>query len=128
VLPGDFILPSEESSLSQALAIKLESLDLFAATESVHSTPIKETPTPLSDISDAPKIQTYTAMMKYSVDADGEDAKEINLELRHDVHFVTAYPCVSSHHTEMIKSPTSPSFHSPQHSPTGSSRDFTGMS
>jgi hypothetical protein len=66
-------------------------------------------------------------MMSFAVDAEGENTKEINLELRHNVHFVTAFPCVSSHHTELIKSPKSPSFHSSQHSPTGSPRDFSGM-
>jgi len=128
VLPGDFILPSEESTQKQALAIKLESLDLFVAAESVHTTPTKDDPTPLSNFSETPGIQTYSALMQFSVDSDGEDKKEINLELRHDVKFVTAFPCVSSPHAEILKSPTGSSFagQSPQYSPTGSPRDFTG--
>jgi hypothetical protein len=127
VLPGDFILPSEETTQTQALAIKLESLDLFAAIDSVHTTPTKGAQTPLTDVSETSKIQTYSAMMRFSVDAEREITKEINIELRYDVHFVTAFPCVSSQHTSILKSPASASFQNPQHSPTGSPRDFTGI-
>jgi len=97
--------------------------------DSVHTTPTKDkdTPTPLSDFSEATGIQTYSALMRFSIDAEGEAPKEINVELKHDVHFVTAFPCISSQHTEIVKSPTSTSFQSPPHSPTGSARDFTGM-
>ena len=127
VLPGDFVLPSDESS-QQPLSIKLESLDLFAAAASVHDTPTKETPTPLSDMSEPPEIGTYSAMMRFSVDADGEEMKEVNLALSNDVHFVTAFPCVSSSHTGLLKSPTSPSFHIPEQSRSKSSTSFVGRS
>ena len=125
VLPGDFVLPLDESS-QQPLLIKLESLDLFAAAESVHDTPTKETPTPLSDMSEPPEIRTYSAMMRFSVDTDGEEMKEANIALSNDVHFVTAFPCVSSSHTDLLKSPTSPSFHIPEQSRSGSSAPFVG--
>jgi hypothetical protein len=126
VLPGDFILPSEASVQTQALAVKLESLDLFAAVDSVHTTPTKNISTDLTEITETAGIQSYSAVMRFSVDGDGEESKEIHLELRRDVHFVTAFPCVSSHHTEMLKSPKSPSAHSPPHSPSDNPRDFTG--
>lgn len=128
VLSGDFIFPSEDCMhSSQALAIKLESLDLFAAADSIHTnTPTQENPTPLSEVSDAPTIQSYSAMMRFSVDVDGGEKKEISIELKHEVNFVTAFPCVTSNHTELLKSPTSPSFHSPPQSPTESSRDYKG--
>jgi hypothetical protein len=125
VLPGDFVLPSDESS-QQPLSIKLESLNLFAAAESVHDTPTKETATPLSDMSEPPEIRTYSAMMRFSVDADGEEKKEVNLALSNDVHFVTAFPCVSSSHTDLLKSPTSPSFNILEQSRSGSSASFVG--
>ena len=126
VLPGDFILPSDESP-QHPLLIKLESLDLFAATDSVHTTPTKDTQTPLTDISEPPRIRTYSAMMRFSVDADGEEKKEVNLALSNDVYFVTAFPCVSSSHTNLLKSPTSPSFQMPEQSRTGSSGTFVGI-
>jgi hypothetical protein len=127
VLPGDFTLPSEESTQQEAFSIKLESLDFFATVDSEPSTPKKEEPTP-SDTSEAdvPSIKTYSAMMRFSVDADQQEKKEISLELRNDVYFVTAFPCVSSPHMSILKTPTSPSFQSPQQSPTRSTRDFTG--
>lgn len=66
-------------------------------------------------------------MMRFFVDVDSGESKEINFELKHDVYFVTAHPCVSSPHMEILKSPTSPSFHSsPPRSPTASTRNFTG--
>jgi hypothetical protein len=109
VLPGDFILPSDESA-QRPLSVKLESLDLFAAVDSVNDTPLQENPTPLTDNSEPPSIRTYSAMMRFSVDSDGEEKKEINFSLQYDVHFVTSHPCVASQHTDLLMSPTSPSF------------------
>lgn len=121
VLPGDFIIPSDES-IQQPLLIKLESLDLFAATDSVHTTPTKETPTPLTDTSEPSGIRSYSASMRFSVDVDGEEKKEVNLDLSNDVYFVTAHPCVSSSHLNLLKSPTSPSFPVPGSSGTPAGR------
>jgi hypothetical protein len=126
VLLGDFILPSDESS-QQPLWIKLESLDLFAATDSVETTPTMDTPTPLTDTSELSGIRTYSAMMRFSVDGDGEEKKEVNLALSNDVHFVTAFPCVASKHTDLLKSPISPSFQIPETSRAGSPGAFVGM-
>jgi hypothetical protein len=112
VLPGDFIIPSDESN-QPPLLIKLESLDLFASTDLVDATPTKETPTPLSDMSEPPGIRSYSAMMRFSIDADGEEKREVSLALSNDVYFVTAFPCVSSSHMGLLKSPTSPFFDQP---------------
>lgn len=110
VLPGDFVLPSDES-IQEPMSVRLESLDLFALVDSVHDTPTEEQQTtPFTEASDVPTIRTYSAAMRFMVEIAGQEKKEINLSLSHDVHFVTAYPCVSSPHTEILKSPTTPSF------------------
>lgn len=128
ILPGDFISPSEDTGSQHymhALAIKLESLDLFTIGDSVATTPTRETSTP-SEAS-VPGVKSCSAMMRFIVDVDGGVSKELNFELKHDVYFVTAHPCVSSPNTEISKSPTSPSFHSsPPQSQTASTRDFKG--
>lgn len=125
VLPGDFVLPSDES-LQQPFLVTIESLDLFALVDSVHDTPIEEQLTPQTESSDIPAIRTYSAAMRFMVEIPGENKKEINLSLSHDVHFVTAYPCVTSPHTEILKSPTSPSFQALEQTPTASSEPPKG--
>lgn len=127
VLPGDFILPSDFST-QPSLSITFESLDLFSTAESVHSSSFVE-PTPLSDAdSEAANIQTYSAMMKFTILAEGEEKKEINVSLTHDVHFVTAHPCISSHHAEILKAPTSPSFRAQSPSSISSPSSSTSVS
>ena len=79
------------------------------------TTPTKDTPTPLSDLSELPGIRSYAAMMRFSVDADGEEKKEINLALLNDVYFVTVSPCVSSSQMDVLNSPSSPSFQPFEH-------------
>jgi hypothetical protein len=112
ILPGDFILPSDETNQGPFI-VSFESLDLFAAVDSVHttptSTPTKVKATPLTE-NLSPRIQTYSALTRFTVEVDGEEKREVNVSLAHDVHFVTAFPCISSPHTDILKSPTSPSF------------------
>ena len=60
--------------------------------------------------------------MRFSVDIDGEDQKEVNVDLKYNIYFVTAFPCISSQHSEVLKSQSSPP--SPQYSP-GSLKNFT---
>ncbi|TVY83148.1 hypothetical protein LSUE1_G002654 [Lachnellula suecica] len=115
VLPGDFVLPSNES-VQQPLVVNFESLDLFAAADSVR-TSMEETATPSTSFSRLPKLVTYSAMMKFTIKVDGEEGKEVNLALTFDIHFVTAHPCAPSSHTDVLKSPTSPSFHTANESP-----------
>lgn len=90
-------------------SITFESLDLFAV-DSDETTPTEEEPTPQTEITTVPSIKTYSAMMRFLLSLDGDDKKEINVALTHDVHFVTAHPCVKSHSIEVLKSPTSPLF------------------
>lgn len=112
VLPGDFVIPRDEPV--NLPLITLASLDFFAAADSVLTTSTREESTPFSETSEASQIQTYSAMMRFSVTL-GEETKELHFALAHDVHFVTAHPCVSSNHTEAlhsISSPVSPVFDS----------------
>jgi hypothetical protein len=102
---------------------------MFATAESVHSIQEDE-PSPLSDDSDTPKIQTYSAMMRFTTEADGEERKEVNISLTHDVFFVTAHPCIPSAHAEILKTPTSPSFRATESTPSISTSipKFSGKS
>ncbi|QSZ36680.1 hypothetical protein DSL72_006561 [Monilinia vaccinii-corymbosi] len=106
ILPGDFVLVYDAPTPNPP-TITLESLDLFAV-DSDEMTPAEEEPTPQTDTTTAPGIRTYSAMMRFLMDLDGDDKKEINIALTNDVHFVTAHPCVKSHSIEVLKSPTSP--------------------
>jgi hypothetical protein len=119
ILPGDFLLPSD-TSFQPSLSITFESLDLFSTAESVHSTSTDE-PSPLTDVSDEGKIQTYSAMMRFTSVAEGEEKREVNVSLTHDVYFVTAHPCIPSPHAEILKMPTSPT------SVSSNSPKFLGM-
>ncbi|OWP01165.1 hypothetical protein B2J93_5445 [Marssonina coronariae] len=101
VLPGDFTLPVDKASLD-AITVTLESLDLFEAAESGLNTPTAEEPTPISQLSLAPPIKTYSAMIKFTVVASGEEKREVNVALNHDVHFVTAHPCIDSPHPDTL--------------------------
>ena len=124
VLPGDFILPLETSHPAP-LSITFNSLDLFSSAESVHSDSL-DVPSPLDDdMSEMPKIQTYSATMRFTSIAEGEE-KEINVSLTHDVYFVTAHPCIPSPHAEVLKTPTSPSFRAQSPTSISSSPKFLG--
>ena len=122
VLPGDFVLPSEEPAISETLSVNLTSLDLCLADD---STSIIETPTSAADIDNTPAIITYSAMMRFSIDADGEDKREINLELRHNTNLVTAFPCITS--PEALRLTSLENTHYGPNNPIGSPRDFTGL-
>lgn len=47
-------------------------------------------------------------MMQFVVKVAGQETKEINLNLTYDVQFVTAHPCVPSHHTRLIQPEATP--------------------
>lgn len=104
LLPADFSIPIDEST-QPLLDVTFQSLDLFSAVDSVHSTPTAERPpTSASEQSyDVPGIQTYSAVAKFSV---GEEKKEINLGLNYDVHFVTAFPCIPNPQMEVLQEPS----------------------
>jgi hypothetical protein len=102
VLPGDFLFPADDSS-QQPIAVTLTSLDLFASLDSVHSeTPTKELPTPSTNVTEPAEIQTYSALMQFSVVVNGEDVKALDVALSHDVFFATAHPCVPSSHVDTL--------------------------
>jgi hypothetical protein len=120
ILPGDFILPIDDVCDTGNLEVTLESLELFAATDSIHDTPRDENPTPMTEntnITESLSITSYSAMMKFAVRLTGGDTKELAFNISYDVHFVTAHPCVPSHHTRILDSPTGPSFRVPNRPP-----------
>ncbi|ESZ98442.1 hypothetical protein SBOR_1104 [Sclerotinia borealis F-4128] len=110
ILPGDFVAVYDAPTLNPP-SIIFESLDLFAV-DSDEATPTEEEPVTQTDMITAPSIKTYSAMMRFLMDLDGDDKKEINVALTHDVHFVAAHPCVKPHSIEVLKSSTSPLFQS----------------
>ncbi|KAH8684296.1 hypothetical protein BGZ60DRAFT_523518 [Tricladium varicosporioides] len=112
VLPGDFVIPSDES-YQKPFTVTLESLDLFSAVDE-DSNSTQETPTPNTEVTDVFKIQTYSAMMRFMIDSDKDTKREVNLALSHDVQFVTAHPCVPSPYTDILRTPTSPTFQIPE--------------
>lgn len=126
VLPGDFILPSDEAS-QVAISVKFESLDLFAAAESGHETPTEDNQTPHSDLSLAPTIKTYSAMLRFTVVSAGEEKKEVNVALNHDIHFVTAHPCVPSPYIDILKAAMNPAFTPTPSLKSGVHDSFKGM-
>ena len=120
VLPADFIIPYENiyTQPPPTLWIDLKSINLYAPVDSVHTTPTEETPTPLSEVTDATsatkpaEIRTYPASITFSVTSEDQSGstseREHTLTLAKDVYFVTAHPCVPSQHVKFMKSPTSP--------------------
>lgn len=110
ILPGDFVAVYDIPTPNPP-SIIFESLDLFAV-DSDETTPTEEEPTSQTDMTTAPSIKTYSAMMRFLMDLDADDKKEINVALTNDVHFVTAHPCVKAHSIEVLKSPTNLSFQS----------------
>ncbi len=48
----------------------------------------------------------YSAMIRFLIKFEGEERKEINIALNHDVLFVTAHPCVPSPYMDILKSPS----------------------
>lgn len=114
VLPGDFLVPSDES-IQEPLTVSFASLDLFSDDDSSEPTPGEDSSTMQTEHTETTQsIQTYSGMMRFFVKVDGEEKKEINVAITHDVQFVTAHPCIPPPPSEVLKSPTSPTFH---HSP-----------
>lgn len=107
------MVPSDEST-QKPLSVVFESLDLFSSVDSEVNS-ITETPGTETTELNAPGIKTYSAMMRFALQIDGKGKKEVNLALSHDVHFVTAHPCVSSPFLDILRTPTSPSFHDHEH-------------
>lgn len=105
ILPGDFTFPVRDFLDTENFEVKLESLDLIAAGSSAG-----ETPSPgSSDAQDfkTGKIIDCSATMRFVVKLGGRGT-ELDFDLRYDVHFVTAHPCIPSHHTDILKPSRSP--------------------
>ncbi|KAI0476142.1 hypothetical protein GGR56DRAFT_674641 [Xylariaceae sp. FL0804] len=112
VFPADFILPHEGTYANRPPAnirIRLDSLNLFAPVDSVHTTPTEDPFVSFSGASRSPEIHTYPASISFSMSHDGlEQEVQLDYALSSDAYFVTAHPCVPSHHVKYMKSPTSP--------------------
>lgn len=124
VLPADFIIPFENTYKDPppSYIIELQSLNLFAPVDSVHTTPTDDkAPTPLTTTSSKlPDIHTYPASVAFLVSPLGGGVQEYNFALSKDVYFVTAHPCAPSSRVKVIKSPSSPTIQQIDLSDSGS--------
>ncbi|KAL2128001.1 hypothetical protein VTI74DRAFT_9861 [Chaetomium olivicolor] len=113
VLPADFIIPFENvyrDKTPPSIWIDLKALRLWAAADSVHTTPTEDYgATPMTDASQPPQIPNYTASVTFTVThLETEETTEHTYALSKDINFVTAHPCVPSQHVKIMKSPSSP--------------------
>ncbi|KAK3363499.1 hypothetical protein B0T25DRAFT_443611 [Lasiosphaeria hispida] len=112
VLPADFIIPFENiyrDKSPPSLWVELKTLNMSAPAGSVHTTPTEHGITPLSEMSKAPEIHTYTASVVFTVINSGTgEEKEYTYGIGKDINFLTAHPCVPSQHVKILKSPSSP--------------------
>jgi hypothetical protein len=120
ILPGDFTLPVDDVLDAENLEVTLKSLELFTAIDSVNDTPRDENQTPISEATETieiPGIKSYTSLMTFTVNSLGGGSRDLSFNISYDVYFVTAHPCVPSHHTNLLDSPTSPLFQGPKTPP-----------
>lgn len=113
LLPGDFTLPKPDVIDQEDLEVKLQSLELFASMDPILEEPETDnSATPATDVEEVHDIKNYAAMMKFSVKYS-HGTREMDFALEHDVHFVTAHPCIPSKNAKLLLSPTSPSLNLP---------------
>ncbi|EPE25525.1 hypothetical protein GLAREA_01437 [Glarea lozoyensis ATCC 20868] len=117
VLPGDFVLPSDES-IPRSFSTYFHSMKLLSASEPDPES-VDDGFSSRSSSSGPAQTKNCSALMHFTIETDFERNREISLALRYDVRFVTAYPCLPSPHLEIIRTPTSPNF---QESEKGSIR------
>ncbi|KUI74542.1 hypothetical protein VM1G_10176 [Cytospora mali] len=111
ILPADFVVPYENNYKvpPPTIRVELKALDLSATLDSVRTTPTLEVATPFSDATSQPEIKRYTPSITFNVATWGDDKdKQYTFGMAKDVYFVTAHPCVPSHHVRILKSPSSP--------------------
>lgn len=120
VLPGDFTLPVDDIHDDENLEVTLKSLELFTTLLPVNETPKDEKQAPMYEATETTEIgsiKSYSAMMIFVVKSLGGGVKDLSFSISHDVHFVTAHPCIPSHHTSLLDSPSSPLFQVPKTPP-----------
>jgi hypothetical protein len=120
ILPGDFILPVDDVLDAENLEVTLKSLELFTTVDSLDDTPRDEKSNPMSEATETteiPEIKSYSAMMTFTVNSLGGCSRDLSFNISYDVHFVTAHPCVPSHNTNLLDSPTSPLLQVPKTPP-----------
>ena len=107
VLLSDFVMPSEGSS-QRAVSINLNSLSLSRVTDSPQFRRGQATSATIGRSSQVRAIETYSAVMNFSLHTELEEEREVNIPLRYDIHFVTAHPCAFRQHTGPLVPSTSP--------------------
>lgn len=115
VFPADFIIPFENiyrDEMPPILDIKLRNLKLQGPDGSRQTEgSTEDSATVTSDVTatNPQQAQKYAATITFSVtDVESEETTDYTFSLVKDINFVTAHPCVPSHHVRIMKSPTSP--------------------
>jgi hypothetical protein len=121
---------------AENLDVTLKSLELITTFDPVDNASRDEKLTLLSEATETTGIQpikSYSAMMTFIVKSLGGGVQDLPFNILYDVYFVTAHPCVPSHHTSLLGSPTSPLSQPPKIPPhagntiIGAHELFTGM-
>lgn len=73
----------------------------------------------------AAPVKPCSAVMRFLINVFGEEQKDISIPLKHDVHFVTAHPCVASPHPEILNGPGTRSLGASLHQDRASSPGLT---
>lgn len=115
VLPGDFSVPTADP-IHVPMQVNFLGLDLFAAdsgTPSIRSLKGDRRSETLSTINNK-FVHNYIASMRFALSgletslmARGDH--EIDIELKYDIHFVTAHPCVPNANINQLLRPSSAS-------------------
>ena len=113
VLPADFIIAFEntyKTTPPKKMTINFQALTLFspAATPKEMSAGEKMQASSFNDKRQLRETGTYLASMRFWVTTDQSAWKELTFSLSNDINFVTAHPCVPSHHVKIMKSASSP--------------------
>lgn len=127
VFPADFVIPVEDNYIDPppSVSVELESLDLFAPTDSVDSSPSQTEESGSEfpfEVIKTPVIHTYPSAITFAARNEGDEAStEHTFALSKEVYFVTAHPCAPSPYVKYVKSPSSPTIQHIDVSGTGMS-------
>jgi hypothetical protein len=131
ILPGDFTLPADDIIDRENLEVTLESLQLSPAVDSIIDAATDGKSTPMSEAISS--IKNYSAKMTFIVISLDNGIKKLSFDISYDIQFVTAHPCIPSHYTSLLDSPTSPLYQEPKTPPLvedselGQHKLFVGM-